>query len=196
MRCNRASAAGVKGVKVKNVAYLLVAIALLIWQHLVAAAGVEADKSKVSEGSTHLTFIGSLSLAETKNAPAAASVFVGYVPAVFTSDKSASLVANTSLYEMKKDGTFTDLFGSVSSDWRSLTLTPSEIVRWCKEYRNLLRQEDGQSTFFVYEHEGKLLVVTVVVFDGKLGLVVHPLENGHVWNAGGQDRLVVRQPKR
>lgn len=98
-----------------------------------------------------------------------------------------------SVYEMKKDGDYRTLFGSLG-DPRSLCHTQAQIVMFCLTRRHLLRQ-DGHATFFLFEVNGELFVACVSVDDGQLRVFVSRFGFDYVWDAGAHRRLVVPQQK-
>jgi len=95
------------------------------------------------------------------------------------------------VYEMKKDSTFSQMFGSLSSDVGKLCLTPHQIKNFVKKYRNWL-QKDGYGTFFLFQSRNLFFVAGVGFSSGgghKVG--VNRFERGGVWNAENRHRLVV-----
>lgn len=107
---------------------------------------------------------------------------------------SATKETPVCVYEMTKDATFAQMFGSLSSDPRKLCLTQSQIIDFVKKYRNWLRT-DGYATFFLFESNNQLFVAGVGVGSGgaALGVGVSRFENSCVWSAAYRRRLVVPQ---
>ncbi len=98
------------------------------------------------------------------------------------------------VYEMEeKDGTFSQLFCSLSSDLQKLCLTQDQIIGFVKKHRNWLRT-DGYGTFFLFRSNDNFFVAGVI-FDsgGGLKVYVRRLTYDFVWSAGGRPRIVVPQ---
>jgi len=97
------------------------------------------------------------------------------------------------VYEMIKDASFAQMFGSLSSDVRKLCLTQAQIKNFVRNYRGWLRT-DGWATFFLFESNSELFVASVSVdSDGGLEVDVDRFEDSSVWFAGCRYRLVVPQ---
>lgn len=97
------------------------------------------------------------------------------------------------VHEMKGDGTFAQLFGSLNADVRKLCFTQHQIKNFIRKYRNWLRK-DGYATFFLFESNGNFFVARVDVnSDGKLDVNVYRFEHDDVWDAGYHLRIVVPQ---
>lgn len=98
------------------------------------------------------------------------------------------------VYEMIKDGTYSQIFGGFGENLKRLAWTESQIVALCSHHRDLLRK-DGYATFFLFEGEnGGFFVARVNVHDdGQLDVRVSPLENDDVWSAYSRHRVVVPQ---
>lgn len=99
-----------------------------------------------------------------------------------------------SVYEMRKDATFAQMFGSLTDDVRKLVLTQHQIKRFCVKHRDRLRKE-GYATFFLFEVElktGPELFVARAYVDGrKLGALVNRFDCSDVWYAERRPRLVI-----
>jgi hypothetical protein len=93
---------------------------------------------------------------------------------------------------MKQNGTFSQLFGSLSADPRSLCLTQGQIVEFARTHRALLRQ-DGYATLFLFEVSGELFVAYLSVGGGKLKANVSRFSDDGVWDADYRYRVVVSQ---
>ena len=105
----------------------------------------------------------------------------------------ATKEAPVSIYEMAKDATFKDVFGSFSQDLRNLCLTQSQIKNFVIKHRNWLRT-DGWATFFLFESNEHLFAARVrVVSRGDLKVNVRRFEYSDVWSAGNHHRVVVPQ---
>lgn len=97
------------------------------------------------------------------------------------------------VYELTKDATFPQLFGSLSSDVNKLCLTQAQIKGFVKKYRNWLRV-DGYATFFLFESNKNFFVACVhVLSDGTLKVFVYRLVYSSVWFAEDRHRVVVPQ---
>lgn len=133
---------------------------------------------------------GNVTLAQAEN------VFTGWIDDDFKEwgtnipgkDTDEAMV---DVYEMIRNGTFKTLFESLGAP-RNLCLTQGQIVEFCRNHRNLLRQE-GYGTFFLFEVNGNLFVARVGVGDGRLRARAYRLGYDRVWGADGHHRLVVKQ---
>ena len=98
------------------------------------------------------------------------------------------------VYEMIKDGTYSQIFGGFGENLKRLCWTESQIVAFCRDHLDLLRTR-GYGTFFLFEGEnGEFFVARVYVSgDGCLSFDVDPLGRDSVWHAGYQHRIVVPQ---
>lgn len=99
---------------------------------------------------------------------------------------------NLNIYEMKKDGNFGALFGSLG-DPSDFVVTQGQIIDFCVNSPKKLRQ-DGYGTFFlIQDQNGKMFVVRVHVDGSGPGVRVYRFECRHVWYGGDRHRLVVPQ---
>lgn len=101
------------------------------------------------------------------------------------------------VYEMAKDGAYTQIFGSLSSDMRKLCLTQAQIKNFIKKHRGWLHA-DGYATFFLFKSNGHFFVASVrTSSDGRLDAhvyrFVYRFEPSHVWIAEYSRRVVVPQ---
>lgn len=97
------------------------------------------------------------------------------------------------VFEMSKNGTFKDLFLSLSPNLESLCLTQAQIKEFCKTQRSWLRT-DGYGTFLLFKKGEDFFVADVGVYsDGALGVSVRRFGNSDVWDAGPRRRVVVPQ---
>lgn len=105
----------------------------------------------------------------------------------------ATKETSVNVYEMAKDATFSQMFGSLSEDVRSLCFTQSQIKNFVKKHRNHLRT-DGWGTFFLFESNEQFFVARVFV-DSSVGLLVlvYGFENSFIWDGESRDRVVVPQ---
>jgi hypothetical protein len=69
------------------------------------------------------------------------------------------------VYEMKAEGTFAQLFGSLSTDPRLLCLTQAQILSFVKVHGLLLRSKTF-GTFFLFEFKGNLLIAAIGICPG------------------------------
>lgn len=154
----------------------------------------------VGNDTTHLRYLESATIAPTAGVNTlaqAGDVFTGYIDSDFKNWKTDAAGVDTKettvdIYEMKKDGDYHTLFGSLSTNPRSLCSTQGQIKEFCRTSRHLLRQ-DGYGTFFLFEVNGELFVALVRVSVGKLEVYARRFDLGHVWRAGNRPRLVVPQ---
>ncbi len=97
------------------------------------------------------------------------------------------------VFEMSKDATFKDMFGSLSSNLETLCLTQAQIKEFVKMHRTWLRT-DGYGTFFLFKSNNNFFVALVGVGSGgTLRVGVFRLEYSLVWYAGGRRCLVAPQ---
>jgi len=97
------------------------------------------------------------------------------------------------VYEMEKNGTYSQLFGSLSSDLQKLCLTQDQILCFIKKHRNWLRT-DGYGTFFPFRSNDNFFVASVFFgSDGRLRVYVHGMTDAYVWDAEYRRRVVVSQ---
>ena len=97
------------------------------------------------------------------------------------------------VYEMTKNGTHAQMFGSLSSDMRKQCLTQAQIKGFIKKYRNWLRG-DGYATFFLFKARGHFFVANAFVYSyGKLYVYVYRFGYDRVWDADYRHRFVVPQ---
>ncbi|MFA4942416.1 MAG: hypothetical protein WC564_02145 [Patescibacteria group bacterium] len=94
------------------------------------------------------------------------------------------------VYEVIEDGTFPQIFSSLSADLDKLVLTQAQVIDFCEAHSNWLRQ-GGDITFFLIKEKRKYFVVIVYVSSGGLHVDVLDFKNDHVWPAKLRHRLVV-----
>lgn len=92
--------------------------------------------------------------------------------------------------EQEKDGTFKDIFTSISSDLDSLCLTQAQIIEFCKTHKSELRLE-YYGNFFLFKVGSEFFVANVRVGDGELRVYVSRLSRDSVWYAESRHRVVV-----
>ena len=117
-------------------------------------------------------------------------------------DKSGVATEETqvSVHEMTKDAKFEDMFDSLNKNRDALCLTQHQIIVFCEKHADKLHK-DGEATFFLFkkddpslEDKGRFFFVADVrVYTDGLHVNVDRFEDGHVWDAEGLLRLVVRQ---
>ncbi len=97
------------------------------------------------------------------------------------------------VYEMGKDGMFSQLFSFPDSDVRKLCFSQHQIKNFVRKYRDRLRK-DGYATFFLFEENNELFVADVYFHDdGRLDVHVDRFEYTLVWRADYRLRLVFPQ---
>lgn len=113
--------------------------------------------------------------------------------------QTATPHTNVGIYSVRKEGSGYDLFGSVDEDFLKLTLTPSQIRKFCFDHQQWISSVEGSIvTLFlvrVNSAEGELCVVSV----RSLGRVLHishgPFDNrGRYTLDGGPIQIVVPVP--
>ena len=97
------------------------------------------------------------------------------------------------VYEMAKDATFAQMFGSLAPDVAKLCLAQAQIKGFVSKHRQWLRS-DGYATFFLFKSHSHFFVARVRVrSDGRLRVYVYRFEYSCVWRAGHCRRVVVPQ---
>ncbi len=144
------------------------------------------DDEKIMIGATN----GQETMARAKN------VFTGYLDPDFKNwgtDAAGRPTQQTgvAVYELRQNATFNQMFRSLG-DPNTLIWEQSQIIKFCQEYRNRLRQE-GYATFFLFKFSDEFFVARVNVDAGKLEAPVHRFDGGHVWSADGRLQVVVPQ---
>jgi len=96
------------------------------------------------------------------------------------------------VYEIFKDSTFRELFGSFGIPIDSLVLTQAQIKQFATLYPNWLKK-GGNGTFFLFMVGTEFFVSAVYFFsDGRLGVRVRRLTLERVLRAQKRHRLVVK----
>lgn len=135
----------------------------------------------------------------------AKKTFPGYIDSSFNAcginlPQPATAKTDIDVYEMyNKDADFKTLFGSLSSDLKSLAFESQEqIEKFAQENKQWLRT-DGYGTFFLFteevDGEEKFFVADVHFGSGGLLVFVDHLSYGRVWNASDARRVVVPATK-
>lgn len=124
-------------------------------------------------------------------------IFTGYIDSDFenygTDVKSPKTDdSKVAVLEMDTDGTFKEIFGSISLDLDSLCLTQAQIIEFVKVHKSELRQ-GGYSTFFLFKVKSEFFVASVSFVVVNLRVGVSRLSNKCVWNAMYSRRVVVPQ---
>ncbi|MFH0891847.1 MAG: hypothetical protein V1867_03650 [Candidatus Falkowbacteria bacterium] len=96
------------------------------------------------------------------------------------------------VYEMTKDGTFADLYGSLCRDNRKLCFTQAQIKSFVKKYRSWL-QTDGYGALFLLQSRGEFFVARVRAHSNGFHVEVHRFEHAALWYVVNRLRLVVPQ---
>ena len=96
------------------------------------------------------------------------------------------------VYEIFRDSTFRELFGSFGIPIDSLVLTQAQIKQFATLYPNWLKK-GGNGTFFLFMVGTEFFVSAVYFFsDGRLGVRVRRLTLERVLRAQKRHRLVVK----
>ena len=128
----------------------------------------------------------------------ASDVFTRYLDPNFrelntgiTGERSGKLPV--SIYEMRQDANFQEMFTSLSGDLDKLVLPQDKIIAFCENHRDQLRA-DGYATFFLFKVKEKFFVAYVRL-GGRSRLLANVcrFEYDGVWLGGGRRRLVVPQ---
>lgn len=109
-------------------------------------------------------------------------------------DKAGMTTEETAVqvYELAKDATFAQMFGSLGIDLNKLCLTQHQIKAFCEQHFSWLRT-DGYATFFLFKVEEYFFVARVYVCSDGLAVRVGLFGRGGVWGAGARHRLVSPQ---
>lgn len=95
------------------------------------------------------------------------------------------------ILEQEKDGTFKDLFDSISADTDSLVMTQAQIIEFCKSHKDKLSND--WYNFLLFKENSEFFVADVHVRSDGLGVRVRRLSGDDVWLAGYRGRFVVPQ---
>lgn len=96
------------------------------------------------------------------------------------------------VYEMVRDGTFQEMFGSFGVAVDRLALTQAQIKQFAKRYPNWLKK-GGNGSFFPFEIGNELFVAALYFFsDGRLGVRVRRITLERIFRAQKRHRLVVK----
>ena len=105
---------------------------------------------------------------------------------------SSTKEISVDVYEMVKNATFAQMFGSLGNDLDKLCLTQHQILNFISKNRNQLRS-GGNATFFLFKSGENFFVANVDVNSDGLHVDVNRFENVGVWDAGRLPRVVVPQ---
>jgi hypothetical protein len=87
------------------------------------------------------------------------------------------------VYEMTKDGTFSQVFGGFGENLDRLCLSQDQIIRFVKDHKKWLRT-DGYATFFLFKVGTEYFVAFVRWRVGQLRVYAFRFSHGSVWHAG------------
>lgn len=113
----------------------------------------------------------------------------------YGADEEGSATEDTEVdvYELAKDGDFSDIYGSLPFDLSQLCLTQDQIIGFVEEHRN--RLSPNSATFFLFQSNNEYFVASVVVLsDGRLNACVDRFGNVNPWGAERRHRFVVPRP--
>jgi hypothetical protein len=103
------------------------------------------------------------------------------------------------VFEMVKDGTFENVFGSLNLPLEQSCFTQSQIIDFVVNHKDKLRQ-DGYGTFFLFKKDqnlpatpDNLFVASVYVRSDGLYVHVGRFSCDRVWHAGCRHRFVFPQ---
>ena len=126
----------------------------------------------------------------------AEDTFPGYIDGDFKNygcdvESEPTQKTKVSVHEMVKDGTFFQIFNSMSNDLNSLCLTQEQIIQFVKKHRKWLRT-DGYATLFLFKVGDEFFVAHVRFYsDGQLRARVYRFSYDRVWRASYRYRIVV-----
>jgi hypothetical protein len=103
----------------------------------------------------------------------------------------ATPITKIAVYEIIKDGQFADIFGSLSGNFRDLSLTEAQIVKFCEKHSGSLSQDS--CTFLPFIKNGKKFVANVYAHDDGLRAYINRFKLDNVWLAEYRYRVVVPQ---
>ncbi len=97
------------------------------------------------------------------------------------------------IYRIVKNATFTQMFGSLSSDLNTLCFTQAQIKGFVKKHCDWFRA-DGYGTFFLFKSRNRFFVAHVHVrFDDELRIYVRRFDHPYIWDAEFRHRVVIPQ---
>jgi hypothetical protein len=96
------------------------------------------------------------------------------------------------VYEMIRDSTFQEMFGSLGVALDRLILTQAQITQFVKRYPDWLKK-GGNGTFFLFKVGDEFFVAALYRFsDGRFGARVRRLSLDRLFRATKRHRLVLR----
>jgi hypothetical protein len=102
----------------------------------------------------------------------------------------------TDVYELRRNATFEQMFGSLTDEPRKLVFEQDQIIEFVLTHPNWLHPQ-GWVTFFLFEVDGNLLVARAYRYsDAGLKARVRHFEDDDVCDAGDRDRLIAPQLQR
>jgi len=98
---------------------------------------------------------------------------------------------NTSLcvYDLVKDGSFKDFFGSLPSNLDQLCLTQDQLIQFCEEYSE--SYVDGHTVFFLLKESSYFQVASVSGTSSDSMICLHYFKLQSIWEVADKLRLVV-----
>lgn len=135
----------------------------------------------------------------------ATDVFPAYIDSDFKGwglnvPSRATNETEATVYEMKDNGTFAQIFGGFGENLDRLCFTQSQIKKFCRDHARWLRT-DGWATFFLFTPDGgpikkdksNLFVARVYVDADGREASVRRFSYDFVWRADGCPRVVLPQ---
>lgn len=95
-----------------------------------------------------------------------------------------------SVYELQQNATFVQMFTALSSELDLLVLTQDQIITFCQEHKDWLRN-DGYYTFFLFNVRNELFVAGISYSSkDSLTLHVHRFEDEMEWSSYYRPRVI------
>ena len=99
--------------------------------------------------------------------------------------------AGVRVFEMTRDGRFSELFNSFGMNLRNLCLTQAQIINFVKRYPFWLKS-GGNGTFFLLEAGSEFFIAAVYqFFDGRIGVRARRFSLERVFRANKGHRVIV-----
>lgn len=163
--------------------------------------GEKREKPKSTEPILHLLSDGEIILPETdskRTLAKAKDTFPGFLDSDFKNwgtdvvgEKSGEMPV--SIYEIRQNATFSDMFTLLSSDLDKLAMPQDKIIEFCENHQDHLR-EGGHATFFLFKVGDKFFVANVNFENGgRLMANVNRFGSNFVWGGGFRRRVIVPQ---
>lgn len=100
------------------------------------------------------------------------------------------------VHEEIRDGTFRQIFNSISIDTEKLCFTESQIKGFVRKYRQWLR-EKGCATFFLFKSQGHFFIAYMHInSDGKIYAHKVKFDHINIWESEFRNRIVVPKLER